>query len=106
MVATLERQREFALNEKPLVSVVMAVLNCDRFLEEAIASVFAQTYPHWEILLVDDGSSDCTVDIFRECQLRNPERLRYFEHPGHSHHGVSASRNLGMANARGAYIAF
>jgi glycosyltransferase involved in cell wall biosynthesis len=84
----------------------MAVLNCDRFIEEAIASVFAQTYPHWELLLVDDGSTDRTATIIREYQSRDPERLRYFEHPGHARRGVSASRNLGMANARGTYIAF
>jgi glycosyltransferase involved in cell wall biosynthesis len=94
------------LNANPVVSVVMAVQNCDRFIEEAIASVFAQTYSHWELLLVDDGSTDRTVAIIREYELRNPERVRYFEHPGHVHRGVSASRNLGMANARGTYIAF
>src|SRR6185369_4754962 len=78
----------------------------ERFIEEAIASVFAQTYPHWELLLVDDGSTDGGTAIARGYAARHPDRVRYLEHPGHANRGMSASRNLGIAAARGAYVAF
>jgi glycosyltransferase involved in cell wall biosynthesis len=89
----------------PLVSVVIIFLNAERFLEEAVQSVIAQSYPHWELLLVDDGSSDGGSAIARAWAAREPERVRYLEHPGHRNHGMSASRNLGLRHARGEYLA-
>jgi len=44
------------MNDQPLVSVVIIFWNAERFLQEAVESVFVQTYPNWELLLVDDGS--------------------------------------------------
>lgn len=89
-----------------VVSVVMTVLDGERFIEEAIESVLSQTYPNWELLVVDDGSTDRSAIIAREFALRFPERVRCFEHPGRSNRGTSASRNLGIAHAHGDYIAF
>lgn len=90
----------------PEVSVVVPFLNVRPFIEETIASVRAQTYPHWELLLVDDGSRDGGAEIARAHATRDPERVRYFEHPGHARRGASAARNLGIRHARGRYIAF
>jgi glycosyltransferase involved in cell wall biosynthesis len=90
----------------PLVSVIMIFLDAERFIEEAIESVFAQTWPHWELLLVDDGSSDRSTAIAKGYAGRHPERVRYLEHPGHANRGMSASRNLGLAHARGELVAF
>jgi glycosyltransferase involved in cell wall biosynthesis len=89
----------------PLVSVVAIFLNGERFLDEAIQSVIAQTYPHWELLLVDDGSTDGSTALARGWAEREPHRIRYLEHPGHRNHGMSASRNVGLHNARGEYLA-
>jgi glycosyltransferase involved in cell wall biosynthesis len=89
----------------PLVSVVAIFLNAERFLDEAIRSVIAQTYPHWELLLVDDGSSDHSAGIAGGYAERDPGRVRYLYHPGHRNLGMSASRNLGLQNARGDYLA-
>lgn len=89
----------------PLVSVVAIFLNAERFLNEAIRSVLTQTYPHWELLLVDDGSSDGSSAIARDYAGREPHRIRYLEHPGHCNQGMSASRNLGLQHARGEYLA-
>jgi glycosyltransferase involved in cell wall biosynthesis len=91
---------------RPLVSVIMIFLDAERFIEEAIASVVAQSWPHWELLLVDDGSRDGSTAIARAWAKRQPERVRYLEHPGHANCGMSAARNLGLAHARGELVAF
>ena len=88
------------------VSVIMIFLDAERFIEEAIASVFAQTYPHWELLLVDDGSRDRSTAIARDYAASYPERVRYVEHPGHANRGTGPSRDLGLAHARGVYVTF
>jgi glycosyltransferase involved in cell wall biosynthesis len=88
------------------VSVLVVFFNEERFLEEAVASVYAQTCPHWEILLADDGSSDGSTRIAKEFARRDPARVRYLEHPGHQNRGASATRNLAARAARGEWIAF
>src|SRR3954451_25115181 len=80
----------------PRVSVVTPFLNAERFLAEAVDSVLAQTYTDWELLLVDDGSSDGSTEVARNYVGLNPARVRYLEHPGHMNRGTSASRNLGI----------
>jgi glycosyltransferase involved in cell wall biosynthesis len=89
-----------------LVSVIMPFFNTPvQFLQEAVESVFTQSYENWELLLVDDGStSECSI-VARQCAVRYPEKVRYLEHPGHHNRGASASRNLGIHHAKGDYIA-
>lgn len=91
---------------KPLVSVIINFLDAEQFLQEAIASVFAQTYTNWELLLVDDGSTDASTEIALQCARRHPAKVRYLQHDGHQNRGASASRNLGSSKAKGEYIAF
>jgi glycosyltransferase involved in cell wall biosynthesis len=93
-------------DQDPLVSVIIIFLNEERFLEEAIESVLAQTYTRWELLLVDDGSTDRSTEIARRYAQEHPHRIVYLEHPQHANRGMSASRNLGVRNARGTYIAY
>jgi glycosyltransferase involved in cell wall biosynthesis len=88
-----------------LVSVIMIFFDAEEFFEEAIASVLAQTHPSIELLLCDDGSSDGSTAIAREW-ARNHPAVRYLEHPGHAHRGMSSTRNLGIAAARGDLVAF
>jgi glycosyltransferase involved in cell wall biosynthesis len=90
----------------PQVSVVLIFLNAQEFIDEAIRSVLAQTYENWELLLVDDGSTDRSTDIARSYAARLPNQIYYLEHPGHINRGMSASRNLGVKQAAGQYIAF
>jgi glycosyltransferase involved in cell wall biosynthesis len=90
----------------PAVSVVTIFLDADRFLQEAIDSVRAQTFTDWELLLVDDGSTDTSTEIARRAADADPARVRYVEHPGHVNRGMSASRNLGIASARSDILAF
>jgi len=90
---------------KPVVSVIMPFLDVARFLDEAIESVRAQTYPRWELLLCDDGATDGSSDIARRWAELDPARIRHLQHPDGATHGASATRNLGIAHARGEVIA-
>jgi glycosyltransferase involved in cell wall biosynthesis len=87
------------------VSVIAACFNGEAFLAEAIESVICQTFNDWEFLLVDDGSVDGSAAIAKDYAKRYPEKIHYFEHPGHANRGTCASRNLGILHARGEYIA-
>lgn len=91
---------------RPLVSVVTIFLDGERFLEEAIRSVLSQTLDRWELLLVDDGSTDTSTAIARGYAARYPERIRYLEHDGHANRGMSYSRNVGIGASTAPYVAF
>ncbi len=90
----------------PLVSCITSFLNGERFIGEAIESVLAQRYRSWELLLVDDGSTDGATAIAMSYAARYPDRVRYLEHAGRRNLGISASRNAALSAARGEYIAF
>src|SRR5438552_178498 len=60
---------------KPLVSVITIFLNAERFIEEAIESVLAQSYDEWELLLVDDGSADASTNIARRYARQSPQKV-------------------------------
>lgn len=93
-------------NEQPLISVILCFYNEERFIKEAIDSVLSQDHTNWELLLVDDGSSDRSVAIAKEYESDFPERIFYLHHPGYVNKGLSASRNAGIRQARGEYVAF
>ena len=88
------------------VSVVVPFLDPGVFFLEAIASVLAQSYQDWELLLVDDGSSDGSERLAASLESLHPGRVRCFRHDGGVTRGMSASRNLGLSHARGEYVAF
>ncbi|GAO45200.1 glycosyltransferase family 2 protein [Flavihumibacter petaseus] len=87
------------------ITVVTCFLNEERFLEEAIASVIGQTYSNWELILIDDGSSDNSRQIAEAYVLAHPGKIFYYDHPGHANKGLSASRNSGIRKATGEWIA-
>jgi glycosyltransferase involved in cell wall biosynthesis len=94
------------MSDSPLVSCIMIFWNAETFIQEAIESVFAQKHERWELLLVDDGSTDRSTLIARGVARQWPDRVRYLEHQGHRNLGMSVSRNLGIAHAAGRYVAF
>ncbi|HEX5734491.1 MAG TPA: glycosyltransferase family A protein [Blastocatellia bacterium] len=94
------------MTSKPGVSVITHFLNSKEFFREALDSVIAQNYRGWELLLVDDGSTDGSTDIALSYEREHAGRVRYLHHPGRENRGMSASRNLGVEQARGEYIAF
>src|SRR5262245_59393193 len=85
----------------PAVSIVVATYNQARFVGEAIASVCAQTYADWELLVVDDGSTDDTRAVVE--RFVEDSRIRYL--PG-MHAERAAARNRGISATGGALIAF
>jgi glycosyltransferase involved in cell wall biosynthesis len=90
----------------PRVTAIIIVYNGEAFLEEAIASVRAQTMAGWELLIVDDGSSDGSRDIAEAAARSDPGRIRALRHEDGLNHGMSATRNRGLSEARGDYIGF
>ncbi len=86
---------------KPDVSIVMAAKNYARFLPEAVDSVFAQTFTDWELLIIDDASTDATPGTV--APYLGDSRVRYVRSDGL---GQSRAKNLGIALSRGRFIAF
>jgi glycosyltransferase involved in cell wall biosynthesis len=91
--------------EFPTVSIVMPFLNAAPYLAEAIESVIRQSYDRWELLLVDDGSTDGSSEIARSFQRADPGRIIVLG-GGASPRGASAARNLALEHAAGELIAF
>ena len=93
-------------DEAPDFSVIMIFHNEERFLADAVGSVASQVGPSWELILVDDGSTDQSGDIARTLAAAFPRWIRCLAHPDGANKGMSASRNLGLASARGRWITF
>lgn len=89
----------------PLVSVILCFFNEEKFLAEAVNSVLQQDYAHWELILVDDGSSDKSVHIAKKYEADYPGKIFYLQHHLHRNKGLSASRNVGIEKAKGEFIA-
>jgi teichuronic acid biosynthesis glycosyltransferase TuaG len=85
-----------------LVSIIMPAYNASRHIAESVQSVLAQTYPHWELLVVDDGSTDDTAEVVHRF-VASDARVRYFSRPNG---GQAAARNTGLREARGDLVAF
>lgn len=90
------------IQSRPLVSVVMPTWNRGSIVSSAIASVLAQTYENFELIVVDDGSEDDTADVIRQFEDRDA-RVRFVQS---GHFGVCRTRNVGIGLARGKYVAF
>jgi glycosyltransferase involved in cell wall biosynthesis len=95
-------------DSSPVVSIIMPAYNTPAaFVREAIASVRSQTHPHWELLVVDDGSTDASCgSAIEACVAEDPSRIRMLCHPGRANRGASASRQLAIEAARGDLFAF
>ena len=87
---------------KPLISIIVPVFNAQDYLDRLIKSVLGQTYTSWELILVDDGSTDASLEICERYSLKDG-RIRVL-HQQNS--GPSVARNLGIRSAQGQYINF
>ena len=89
------------------VSVIMPSYNTGQFIAESIESVLAQTYTNWELLIVDDASTDNTDEVVADVKKRHCERseaIHYFKN--NRNRGAAYSRNLALREAKGEWIAF
>lgn len=86
-----------------LISIVMPVYNSEQFINDTIRSVLAQTYEDWELILIDDASTDGSEAVICE-YIKYDKRIRYIRLEKNS--GAAYARNIGISKARGNYIAF
>lgn len=86
----------------PLISVVMPAYNVEQYIGEAIESILGQSFGDFELMIVDDGSTDATPDIIRS-YAKSDHRIHHIFHTRNL--GPSAAFNSGLASARGTYIA-
>ena len=87
---------------KELVSIITPSYNSSKFIEETIASVQAQTYSHWEMLITDDGSTDNSFEIIKKI-CKKDSRIKLFSI---KNAGPAVARNNSIKHAKGKYIAF
>ena len=85
------------------VSVILPVYNCQKYLKHSIQSVLNQTYENWELIVVDDASTDGSLAEARRLAENNP-KIKVFSMPENK--GVSACRNFAIEHAKGRYLAF
>lgn len=86
---------------RPVVSILMPLFNCEAYVEEAINSIIHQTFPEWELIVVDDCSSDRSLIIAQSFQ---DDRIKVYRHE--SNGGAAAARNTALEYATGEFIAF
>lgn len=86
----------------PLVSIIVPCFNQGRYLPDAIDSVISQTWPRWECIIIDDGSTDDTAAVAARLAARD-SRVRCVSQPNR---GLAGARNRGLDEARGEYIQF
>mgnify|MGYP004701132369 CR=1 FL=1 len=89
-------------NETPLVSLIIPVYNVEGYLRKALESVEKQTFKNFETIIVNDGSTDASLNIINEFVEKNPN----FHVISQKNSGLSAARNTGLNASRGEYIAF
>src|SRR5690625_145630 len=89
--------------KQPLISVITPAYNAERFIGETIESVLQQTYKNWEMIIVDDCSTDATVEIVQQ-YVEQDERVRLIQLKENS--GSAIARNTAMDHARGDFFAF
>lgn len=86
---------------EPLVSVLMPTYNCAKYIMASIESIKRQTYHKWELIIVNDGSTDSTNNILEGL---NDDRIQVVNNPNNL--GISESRNIAIQNAKGKYFAW
>jgi len=89
--------------KEELVSVIVPVYNSEKFIRDTINTVQEQTYQNWELILVNDGSTDKSKEIIEE-QIKNDKRIKLIDMEKNS--GAAMARNKGISNATGKYVAF
>lgn len=90
--------------EFPIVSIVLPTYNRVKLLKKSIKSIIRQSYDNWELLVIDDGSTDCTRDYMLQLS-KSDSRIKYIRIPKNNIPGISYYLNLGIELSKGKYIA-
>lgn len=90
---------------KPLISIITASYNYENYIQETIESVINQTYTNWELIIVDDGSSDNSVEIIKS-YCRKDSRIKLYQHLEGCNKGLAETLKLGISKANGEWISF
>lgn len=90
---------------RPMISVIVASYNYEQYIGETLESILAQTYDKYEIIVVDDGSKDKSIDVIKRYAGRSG-KIRFYQHEGGVNKGLPATVKLGVEKAKGDYIAF
>ncbi|WP_166921704.1 glycosyltransferase family 2 protein [Flavobacterium poyangense] len=88
---------------QPLISVIIPTFNRGYLIGETLDSVLTQTYENWECIIVDDGSTDNTLEVIEE-YLKKDLRFKYFERPKNIQKGANACRNYGFKISKGEFV--
>ena len=94
----------YMTSEKPLVSIIMPVYNTGKYLDKSIGSVIQQIYENWELIVVDDGSTDNSISIIQSYAQKDQRIQLYINESGQ--HGPGIARNIGLDHLRGKYTYF
>jgi peptidoglycan/xylan/chitin deacetylase (PgdA/CDA1 family)/SAM-dependent methyltransferase len=95
-----------AVKGEPRVSVIIPMYNAEQTIRETLHSVSRQSYESYEVVIVDDGSSDRSALLAESLTRMASDRIRVLAHADHGNHGLAMTRNLGMEHARGEFIVF
>lgn len=88
-----------------LISIVIASYNYEKYITDTIKSVLNQTYSDWELIIVDDGSTDNSVEVIRDFCAKD-ERIKLYTHQDNKNKGLVKTLQLGTSHAKGDWIAF
>ena len=86
--------------KEKFISIILPVYNVEKYVEKCITSILNQSYKNFELIIVNDGSTDCSLEL---CQKYQGENILLLDKP---HGGVSSARNLGLQYCKGEFIAF
>src|SRR5262249_10652580 len=92
-----------SVDKRPQVSIILPTYNRARFLPQAFASIRSQRCTTWELVVVDDGSTDATPELVQQFRAEVPQPVRYIRQ---ANGGPYAARNTGLDAAHGEYVAF
>ena len=91
------------MKSNPLVSIIIPIYNRVHLIGETIDSIILQSYKNWECILVDDGSTDGTLDLLEKYK-KNDDRFKIYKRPNNLIKGANSCRNYGFSIAKGDYI--
>ena len=86
-------------------SIITTSYNYENYIKETIESVISQTYPNWEMIIIDDGSKDNSIEVIEE-YCKKDSRIKLFTHPNNQNKGLIETVKLGINKAQNDWLVF